>query len=151
MSDDEVASLEAAADGAMRSGNRDAAVAHWQRLIAVKPDHPRALNGVGNWLLAKGKSAEACQYLERAVGAGGARFHSRPQSRSANLDPQGGAWWLSRQHQQAPRDPVEASELTASFWLCEFFSRRARCEIVITSATAQGPSNGQCKDTCKVR
>ena len=69
MLDDELARLEAAADSAMRSGNRDAAVTHWQKLIAVRPDHPRALNGIGNWLLAQGKSAEACQYLERAVTA----------------------------------------------------------------------------------
>ncbi len=69
MSKDEIVALEAAADAAMRSGNRDGAVAHWQELIALQPHHPRSLNGIGNWLLSKGKPAEACQYLTRAVAA----------------------------------------------------------------------------------
>lgn len=69
MSNTEVKRLEDCADAAMRSGDRASAATHWQKLIALRPDHPRALNGIGNWLLTKGEPAEACQYLERAVAA----------------------------------------------------------------------------------
>lgn len=69
MANNDVDRWEAAADTATKSGDREGAVAHWQKLLAVKPDHPRALNAVGNWLLAKGQPGDACAYLERATAA----------------------------------------------------------------------------------
>ncbi|MFM9851609.1 MAG: aspartyl/asparaginyl beta-hydroxylase domain-containing protein [Sphingomonadaceae bacterium] len=69
MSNDEVSRREASATAAMKSGDREGAAAQWQALLALKPDHPRALNAVGNWLLSKGKAGEACPFLERAVAA----------------------------------------------------------------------------------
>ena len=67
MSKAEIDRLETAADAAMRLGDRDAAAACWQELLAISPDHLRALNGLGNWLLSKQRAAEASGYLSRAV------------------------------------------------------------------------------------
>ena len=69
MSNTEMGRLEAAAEAAMKLGDRDTAAVNWKKLLALNPAHPRALNAVGNWMLSKGKPADACGYLERAVAA----------------------------------------------------------------------------------
>ena len=67
MTNDDLAKWEAAADAAMRSGDRPGAIVQWQRVLDVDPGHPRALNAVGNWHLAQGKAGEAYDHLKRAV------------------------------------------------------------------------------------
>jgi aspartate beta-hydroxylase len=69
MSNTEMGRLEAAAEAAIKLGDRDTAAVNWKKLLALNPAHPRALNAVGNWMLSKGKPADACGYLERAVAA----------------------------------------------------------------------------------
>jgi aspartate beta-hydroxylase len=67
MKSTEIAKWVAEAEGAMRSGDRDRALSNWRRVLAIDADHPRALNAIGNSMLAHGKASEAYAYLARAV------------------------------------------------------------------------------------
>ena len=57
--------LEEVADGnvALREGNYEKAVLHFNRALALEPGYPAALNGLGQVALAQGRYEEALQHL----------------------------------------------------------------------------------------
>lgn len=57
------------AEQAMNAGDRAATIKAWQAVIELAPDHPVALNILGNWRLAQGDAKAAVEYLLRAVAA----------------------------------------------------------------------------------
>jgi aspartyl/asparaginyl beta-hydroxylase (cupin superfamily) len=59
--------LERDARATSARGDRAGAVALWTRLLKLRPDHPAALNAVGNWHLAQGDATSALALLARAV------------------------------------------------------------------------------------
>lgn len=58
-----------AAQARALGGDRVRALAVWQQLLALAPDHGEALNAVANWHLSQGQPAEAAPLLRRAVAA----------------------------------------------------------------------------------
>jgi aspartate beta-hydroxylase len=59
----------AAAESAMQRGDRSGAVVAWKAVLELQPNHPVALNVLGNWELAQGNAKAAQGYLKRAVAA----------------------------------------------------------------------------------
>jgi len=55
------------ADEATREGRFADAIGTYQQILAIEPDNPRALNSLGNRVLAAGDAAAACDYLRGAV------------------------------------------------------------------------------------
>src|SRR5262249_53418740 len=49
------------------SGNGNEAEQAWKKLLEMEPEHPAALNGMGQLYLSRGDLAEARMYLRRAA------------------------------------------------------------------------------------
>lgn len=69
MNDARVAQLIAAASAEARAGRPQAAVAHLEQALAIAPDHPQALNSLGNHALARAEFARARDCFARAAAA----------------------------------------------------------------------------------
>lgn len=65
--DNEIAALVAEAERLGRSGQRDAAAAVWERVLALDPGHPRALTFHGLRAFQRGDVAGARRFLEPAL------------------------------------------------------------------------------------
>jgi aspartyl/asparaginyl beta-hydroxylase (cupin superfamily) len=65
----DVSKLIAAAEQAASAGRHADAIAAWRNVLVLDPDHPRALNTVGNWALNSGDARGGRALLERAAAA----------------------------------------------------------------------------------